>query len=89
MVVGAKETRHTRGFCAEAILMDAGLIQLPAMIASVVGVRDTKTPSCSSWLRHDTGGQSFETGSGFKKQSFKPRSFWHHTHLSLSLSVFF
>eukprot|EP00956_Cyclotella_meneghiniana_P002595 scaffold3031_cov49-Cyclotella_meneghiniana.AAC.6 len=33
-------------FCVEAILMTAGLIQLPVMIASVVvGVCATKTPS--------------------------------------------
>ena len=70
MISRYRQRRTRRGFCAETILMDAGLIQLPSMIVSVVGVRDTKTPSCASWLRHDAGGQSFETGSGFKKQSF-------------------
>eukprot|EP00956_Cyclotella_meneghiniana_P002762 scaffold3249_cov37-Cyclotella_meneghiniana.AAC.1 len=33
------------GVLCEAILMAAGLIQLPAMLASVVGVCATKTPS--------------------------------------------
>ena len=68
--------------------MDAGLIQLPAIIASVVGVRDAKTPSCwRSGCATAQVGSLFETGFRVQKQSFKPSSFWHHTLPLLSLSL--
>ena len=65
------QRRHTGGFCDEAILMVAGLIQLPTMIASVVGVRGTKTPSqlhrgCATIQV----GSLFETGGWVSKAKF-------------------
>ena len=78
---GPQEQTHRRVLC-EAILMVAGLIQLPTMIASVVGVRGTKTPSrCDVAAPRHRWAVSSRRGAGFKNEVLKPRSFWHHTHL--------
>ena len=79
-------------FCDEAILMAAGLIQLPAMIASVVGVCDTKTPSlweggCAALL----GGQfSFTDGvAGSKHVGLNPAVLAPHTSSSCCLLLLY